>query len=166
MKYDNIIAIDPDSQKNGVAFLEVATKKLEVSSLTFFQLYDYLKWVKEQEKKSGKSVLVVVEHSSYTAHNWHMKSTTNRAVGSRMGYDVGRCHRTGELIEEMCANLELDCKKQPPLVKCWKGKDKKITHEEIVEITGLISKRTNQEERDAILLAWTEARLPMRVKLW
>lgn len=156
-KYDNIIGIDPDSKKNGVAFVEVATKKLEVASLTFFQLYDYLKWVKEQEKKCGESVLVVVEHSSYTAHNWHMRGGTNRAVSSRMGYDVGRCHRTGELIEEMCDNLGLEYKQQAPLTKIWKGQDRKITHEEIVRITGLIAKRTNQEERDAILLAWTAA---------
>lgn len=27
-KYDNIIGIDPDSKKNGVAFVEVKTKKL------------------------------------------------------------------------------------------------------------------------------------------
>lgn len=156
-KYDNIIGIDPDSKKNGVAFVEVKTKKLEVASLNFWQTYDYLKWVKEQEKKCGESVLVVVEHSSYTAHNWHMRGGTNRAVSSRMGYDVGRCHRTGELIEEMCDNLGLEYKQQAPLTKIWKGQDRKITHEEIVRITGLIAKRTNQEERDAILLAWTAA---------
>lgn len=74
-----------------------------------------------------------------------------------MGYDVGRCHRTGELIEEMCDNLGLEYKQQAPLTKVWKGQDRKITHEEIVRITGLIAKRTNQEERDAILLAWTAA---------
>lgn len=156
-KYDNIIGIDPDSKKNGVAFLEVATKKLEVASLDFFQLYDYLKFVKQKSEETGQSVLVVVEHSSYTAHNWHLKGYTNRAVSSRMGYDVGRCHRTGELIEEMCAYLGLEYKQQAPLTKVWKGQDRKITHEEIVRITGLIAKRTNQEERDAILLAWTAA---------
>ncbi|MBP3245536.1 MAG: hypothetical protein J6M59_10615 [Bacteroidaceae bacterium] len=162
-KYDNIIGIDPDSKKNGVAFVEVATKKLEVASLDFWQLYSYLTFVKEQSVKNGKTVLVVVEHSSYTAHNWHMRGGTNRAVSSRMGYDVGRCHRTGELIEEMCDNLGLECQKQVPLSKCWKGQDRKITHEEIVSITGLIAKRTNQEERDAVLLAWTTASLPIRL---
>jgi hypothetical protein len=117
--------------------------------------------VREKSIKNGLTVLIVVEHSSYTAHNWHMKGHTNRAVSSRMGYDVGRCHRTGELIEEMCENLALEHLKQPPLLKCWKGQDRKITHEEIVKITGLIAKRTNQEERDAILLAWAVAGIPI-----
>lgn len=162
-KYDVIIGIDPDSSKNGVAFLEVATKRLEVASLNFWQTYDYLSAVREKSIKNGITVLIVVEHSSYTAHNWHMKGHTNRAVSSRMGYDVGRCHRTGELIEEMCENLALEHLKQPPLLKCWKGQDRKITHEEIVKITGLIAKRTNQEQRDAILLAWATANLPIRL---
>lgn len=162
-KYDVIIGIDPDSDKNGVAFLEVATKRLEVASLNFWQLYSYLSWVKEQSVKFSQTVLVVVEHSNYTAHNWHIKGHSNKAVASRMGYDVGRGHRTGELIEEMCENLALEHLKQPPLLKCWKGQDRKITHEEIVKITGLIAKRTNQEERDAILLAWTVAGIPIRL---
>lgn len=162
-KYDNIIGIDPDSDKSGVAFIEVATHKLEVASLTFWQLYSYLSWVKEQSVKFSQTVLVVVEHSNYTAHNWHIKGHSNKAVASRMGYDVGRCHRTGELIEEMCENLALEHLKQPPLLKCWKGQDRKITHEEIVKITGLIAKRTNQEERDAILLAWAVAGIPIRL---
>lgn len=163
IKYDNIIGIDPDSDKSGVAFLQPDTRKLEVSTLSFWQLHDYLVWVKEQKKKCGESVLVVVEHSNYTAHNWHIKGYNNKAVASRMGYDVGRCHRTGELIEELCKHLGLNFRAQPPFVKCWKGTDRKITHEEIVKITGLIAKRTNQEQRDAILLAWATANLPIRL---
>lgn len=162
-KYDVIIGIDPDSSKNGVAFLEVATKRLEVASLNFWQLHSYLSWVKEQSVKFSQTALVVVEHSNYTTHNWHIKGHSNKAVASRMGYDVGRCHRTGELIEEMCDNLGLEYKQQAPLTKIWKGQDRKITHEEIVKITGLIAQRTNQEERDAILLAWAVAEIPIRL---
>lgn len=162
-KYDNIIGIDPDSDKNGVAFIEVATRKLEVASLNFWQLYSYLSWVKEQSVKFSQTVLVVVEHSNYTAHNWHIKGHSNKAVASRMGYDVGRCHRTGELIEQMCEQLALEYRPQAPLTKVWKGSDRKVTHEEIVSLTGLISKRTNQEERDAILLAWVNAGFTIRL---
>ena len=162
-KYDVIIGIDPDSSKNGVAFLEVATKRLEVASLNFWQTYDYLSAVREKSIKNGITVLIVVEHSNYTAHNWHIKGYNNKAVASRMGYDVGRCHRTGELIEELCKHLGLNFRAQPPFVKCWKGTDRKITHEEIVKITGLMAKRTNQEQRDAILLAWATANLPIRL---
>ena len=41
-----------------------------------------------------------------------------------------------------------------------KGKDRKITHEELTAIVGKI-KHTNQEGRDAALLAWVHAGLPL-----
>jgi hypothetical protein len=50
-----------------------------------------------------------------------------------------------------------------PLTKCWHGKDRKITQAELEAITGTAG-RTNQEMRDAALLAWVEAGLPIRVK--
>lgn len=43
------------------------------------------------------------------------------------------------------------------------GKDGKITHEELASFTG-VKERTNQEGRDAALLAWTYAGLPIRMK--
>jgi hypothetical protein len=42
----------------------------------------------------------------------------------------------------------------------WRGKDGKITHEELAAFTG-ITGRTNQEERDAMLIAWNYANLPL-----
>lgn len=50
-----------------------------------------------------------------------------------------------------------------PLFKCWKGKDRKITDEEI-KCFMPIKGRTNQESRDAALLAWVFSGLPIRVK--
>lgn len=50
------------------------------------------------------------------------------------------------------------------LRKGWKGKDGKITHDELASFTGLMG-RTNQDVRDAALLAWAFAGLPIRVKL-
>lgn len=52
MKYDNIIAIDPDKEKSGVAFLKPKTRQLEVSNLTFPMLLDYLQHAK---KGSGRN---------------------------------------------------------------------------------------------------------------
>lgn len=42
-------------------------------------------------------------------------------------------------------------------------KDGKITHEELAYFTGIMG-RTNTEMRDAALLAWNHAGLPIRVK--
>jgi hypothetical protein len=52
----------------------------------------------------------------------------------------------------------------------WKGRDGKITHEElqhlaiITDKTNHITNKTNQEARDAALLAWEYAGLPIRIK--
>jgi hypothetical protein len=51
-----------------------------------------------------------------------------------------------------------------PLRKIWKGPDGKITHTEITAITGWDKKRSNQEERDAMLLAWDRSGLPIVIK--
>ena len=44
----------------------------------------------------------------------------------------------------------------------WQGKDGKITQQEIASFTG-ITGRNNQEERDAALLAWVYAGLPIKI---
>ena len=51
-----------------------------------------------------------------------------------------------------------------PLPKTWSGKDRKITHEELAYFAPVPKSRTNPEERDAALLAWNHAALPVRVK--
>lgn len=50
MMYKNIIAIDRDVEKSGVAFFEVETTKLELSALTFPLLMDYLQFVKSEQE--------------------------------------------------------------------------------------------------------------------
>jgi transposase len=55
-----------------------------------------------------------------------------------------------------------------PLLKRWKGQDGKITHEELCEVLkdwGIVfnRKRSNQEERDALLLACVLADFEYRI---
>lgn len=163
-KYDNIIAIDPDISKSGVAFLKPSTKQLEVSNLTFPQVVDYLNQAKSVRDKTGETLIVLVEASWLIKGNWHLSSWERRQRAASKGYDVGRNHETGKKIVEMCQHLEIDVLEHYPLRKCWKGKDGKITHEELSSFTGLTG-RTNQDARDAVLLAWSFANLPIRLKL-
>ena len=160
MKYDNIIAIDPDKEKSGVAFLKPKTRQLEVSNLTFPILLDYLQHAKKVQGETMESLIVVVEAG------WIVKkSNFHEAQGHRaekIAKDVGANHETGRKIIEMCKHYGIEVVQHPPLVKCWKGKDRKITHEELVSFTGLMG-RTNQDARDAALLAWTFANLPIRI---
>lgn len=162
MKYDNIIAIDPDKEKSGVAFLKPKTRQLEVSNLTFPMLLDYLQHAKKVQGETMESLIVVVEAG------WIVKkSNFHEAQGHRaekIAKDVGANHETGRKIIEMCEHYGIEVTPHAPLVKCWKGKDRKITHDELASFTGIMG-RTNQDARDAGLLAWTFANLPIRVKV-
>lgn len=163
-KYNNVIGIDPDIDKNGVAFLNVASRNLEVTSLRFPDLMNYFDHVKGESDKSGESVIVVVESAWMLGKtNWHTRFGDSKNVHSAKGYDVGRNHQTGILIAEMAKAKGLDVLEHAPLPKSWKGKDRKITHDELAQFTG-ITGRTNQEGRDAALLAWVYSGLPIRMK--
>lgn len=161
MKYDNIIAIDPDKDKSGVAFLKPATRQLEVTNLAFPLLLDYLKHAQSVQAETRETLVVVVEAG------WMVrKSNFHEAQGRRaekIAKDVGANHETGRKIIEMCQHYGIPTVQHAPLVKCWKGKDRKITHEELSCFTGLQG-RTNQDARDAALLAWTFSGLPIRLK--
>lgn len=163
MKYQNVIGIDPDVDKSGVAFLQAATRKLEVAVLNFSALMDYFDHVVATKNKSGESVIVVVESSWMMKSNWHLKFGSRKEYAAATGYKVGQNHQTGKLICEMARAKGLEVLEHAPLRKCWKGKDGKITHEELASFTGIMG-RTNQDARDAVLLAWTYAGLPVRMK--
>lgn len=151
-----IIGIDPDIDKSGVAVLRLQTMELEVSSQTFGELIDFFR----RGIYNPAETRVVVEASWTTAHNFHLLPSDSKAVSAKKSYHVGRNHQCGIDICKLAESEGLEVVKQPPLRKCWKGKDRKITHDEIRIFTPLKKKRTNQEERDAILLAWTNAGLP------
>ena len=154
------IGIDPDTDKNGVAVVS-NTGDAVVGVRTFPELMSFLTELSQREE--CKHITIVIEDSWSTSHNWHYNATDSKAVVAKKGYAVGRCHQVGKLIAEMCKAFGLQYRLQAPLQKIWKGHDRKITHEEIKKITGIKNKRTNQEERDALLLAWVVAGLPIKI---
>lgn len=162
-KHQIVIGIDPDVEKSGVGFLEVSTLKLEASTLTFPELLDYLQFVKKTSIEKNETVVVVVEASWLISHHWQTKRGDNQRVTAMKGNSTGRNHEVGRKIVEMCEHYGLEVVEQRPLRKCWKGREGKITHEELEYFTGLTG-RTNQEMRDAVLLAWNHAGLPIKVK--
>lgn len=162
------IGIDPDVQKNGVAILNKATKQIDIKELPFFELFEYLVWKAKRMNPANTKLTVVVEGGWLNKSNWHLQAATryvrqplNRAAA--IGYNTGENHRTGKLIVEMCKFIGVKCQVVQPLQKCWHGKDGKITQAELEYFTGKLSKRTNQDGRDAALLAWVTAGLPVKV---
>lgn len=162
MKYKTVVGIDPDVDKSGVATLDTKTGQMIATDLPFPFLVDFLRDLGDDNE--DESIVIVVEASWLISYNWHTKNGDNRRVSAAKGNSTGRNHETGRKIVEMCKHYDLDVIEQRPLKKCWKGKDGKITHEELSYFIPGLPKSTNQEVRDAALLAWNYAGLPMKVK--
>lgn len=163
--YNIIVGIDPDIDKSGFAVLRYDERKVTtIEALGFFQLQSYLKTLADCALDLGLSLVVVVEASWMISGNWHVNQFDRRNRAAAKGYDVGRNHQVGKLIVEMCKVNGIPVVEHIPLRKCWSGKDRKITHEELTQFCPVNKTRTNQEMRDAALLAWCYADLPIRLK--
>lgn len=154
------IGIDPDNKKSGVGIVNKDTYEVDSVCLTFPELMDFL-WHEFNDRKDDQLV-IVIEAGWLNDSNWHLKRK-GIAWAAAVGRSVGMNHQTGILIAEMAEYMGHHVVLRKPLVKCWKGTDGKITHDELRQLTGH-DKRTNQDARDALLLAWVESGLPMRLK--
>lgn len=160
-KYNYIIAIDPDVEKSGVAILKTFVHELTITNMAFPKMIMYLNDFRSLHAKSD--FLVVVEAGWMNQSNWHLNPRDSKAVAAAKGNSTGRNHETGRKIVECVKYFDCNVLEHLPLVKGWKGKDGKITAEELAYFTGYTA-RTNQDARDAALLAWCVAGLPIRVK--
>lgn len=159
---DTVIGIDPDVDKNGVALLDCNSKALSIVTLTFPDLLDYLLYQKRQAEVTGKNVIVAIEAGWMNQGNWHLKYRDNRNVAVAKGVHQGRNEQVSRIIGQMCERYQMHYEFIKPLRKYWKGENGKITHEELAYFTG-IKGRTNQEGRDAALIAWVYAGYPVSV---
>lgn len=166
---NRIIGIDPDVDKSGVAEFHIATRRIEATTFCFSDLMDYLQHIKTDFGDKGEKVIVVVEAGWMNATNWHTERVRSIAAAAKTGQNTGRNHEVARKIAEMSRHYGLNTKEVKPLRKCWKGKDGKITHDELnglLEASGIstVINRTNQEMRDAILLAIFHSGIPVRMK--
>jgi hypothetical protein len=136
-----IVGIDPDVDKSGVAVKEGGIYTL--CSLRFWDLFESLSQLRPQK--------VVIE-GGWLNQKSNFRAGKSSNVSARIGKNVGANHETGKKIVEMCEYLGLEYEVVKPLNKVWKGRDGKITHEEIVKHFKINVKKSNQEERDALLL--------------
>lgn len=141
-----IIGIDPDCNKSGVAVINQDTGTMFVATDRFFELYYRLMNVRFAVK------LVVIEAGWMNKSNYHSRGKFSAAMNAKIGEKVGANFETSKKIAEMCQYLEIPYREIKPLPKNWVGPDKKITSVEFNKITKMTC-RTNQEERDAGLIA-------------
>lgn len=168
-KLNYVAGIDPDVEKNGVALLDCEKRTIRVlASLPFPELLDFLRYIQRQAEVEQKRFRVIVEAGWLNKANWHSSETDTKQLAAAKGNAAGRNHETGRKIVEMCAHWQIPTELMKPLrlkvggSHLWNGKDGKITHEELTSFTGITKPRTNQEERDAALLAWVFAGLPLK----
>lgn len=163
MKYTTIIAIDPDTEKSGVATLDLDGMKVHAEAMPFPVLLDELS--NTQCLSRGKNFKVIVEGGWLVSKsNYHYAKGKG---GERIAKNVGANHETGRKIVEMLAHWGIEHEVIHPLKKCWKGRDGKITLAELNSLLrGMGIKemgRCNQDVRDALLIALTCSGLPMRM---
>lgn len=158
-----IIGIDPDNNESGVGAV-YDDKKFLAYKMNFPALIDYLKAMNESCRKKVK---VVIEGGWLNKSNWHVLNKFMTAVkAAAIGRSTGMNHQTGILIVECCKHYNIPYEIIKPLKKCWKGKDGKITQDEIAYFMSSDGKmpRMNQDQRDALLLAWVCAGYKVKVK--
>lgn len=173
-KADYIIAIDPDAAKSGVAFIDVADKSLiSCDCLEFPQLIEYVKRV-AYAIPIGKRIDTYVEaawlkntanyHKGYYDKSGKYHTNSSR-VNENISNKNGRNHETGRKIVEMLRYYGIEVQEVQPLRKGWSGPNGKITQGEIEQFITGFPKRSNSEMRDAVLIGWDKAELPMRIKV-
>lgn len=150
------IGIDPDvDDGSGVAVLDKRTRDIEVMNLSLPEILDFFR----TDPRISDS-FTVIEKSSYTSHNWHRSGTDRFQANSKIGYNIARNHQLQTDIFEILSHMGVEIVEKAPLALIWKKG--KISHEEITRITGWKRKKSNQEQRDALLLAWDVSGLPIK----
>ena len=157
----HIVAIDPDVDRSGVAFLHLPSRELHCEAKTFPELIDDLHVTKQATDALGES-LTVVEAGWLNRSNWHTHARDSHRKAAAIGRAAGRNHEVGRKIVEMARHMGIETVEQRPLQKRWRGSDGKITAAELAQFTGY-TRRTSQDMRDAALLAWVYAGLPIRL---
>ena len=170
-----LIGIDPDTKASGWACIDLSDRTVHLETLTFMDILAILtEWRREVDDHyldEAYSYRFVVEDIWRVAHNWHVSPRDNRQTISKKGYHIGRCSMVGQLIYEAIGAHFFPRIAQPPLRKVWRGADGKITHPELLELCekhdlklpSSKQKQTNQEERDALLLALPNISTPIKL---
>ena len=170
-----LVGIDPDTKASGWAVIDLSNRTVHLETLPFMDILALLtEWRREVDDHyldESYSYRFVVEDIWTVAHNWHVSPRDNRQTISKKGYHIGRCSMVGQLIYEAIGAHFFPRIAQPPLRKVWRGADGKITHPELLELCEKLDlkllpskqKQTNQEERDALLLAIHHIATPIKL---
>ena len=168
-KVGYVVGIDPDIERNGIGCIDRNRRTLEVAYLTFPETLEWLKdkyddWGQTYRDVAPKSFMVYVEAGWLNKGNWHVSESRNGKVSpsawaAAVGKHEGECSAVSKKLLECLEYYHIPCTPIKPLRKCWKGRDRKITHEELLRelevyrVGHTLGGRSNQEVRDAALIS-------------
>lgn len=162
--HSSCIGIDPDSSKSGVAVVSVYKERDDEgydASIYMFtaEFHDLIQFLRQND---AGDCLVAIEKCWATTANWHLPKACTSNMAAKIGLNTGKCHMVGILLEEYCKKCEVNHVLVEPLRKIWGPyRNNKISHNELMQVLRSMhirykgQNRTNQEERDAALIALT-----------
>jgi hypothetical protein len=151
-KFSLIIGIDPDCDKNGVAILQ-NDKSIELFNYDFISTINLF-------AKCDNDAIIVIEAGYLNKSNWHITNCKSKQMAAQIGNKTGRNHQTAMLLVQFAKRYNLNVIEKKPLKKIWSnGKISDVEIKKFMNIKG----RTNQEKRDAALLAWNEAGFSIKI---
>lgn len=165
-RYDYVIGIDPDIEASGIAYVD--SLGVLYDTMTFAETEEYLKRWKTYAANKGGKLMVFIEAGWLNHSNWHVSRNMPAHYSAAIGVKVGQNQGVGRCLLNICEYHDIPCQAIEPLSKTikvngkrynrWKGREGKITAEELNRVLEynnlpLIKKRTNQDQRDAILIA-------------
>lgn len=145
-----IIGVDSDLHKSGIAIWDKENNNLELKSLTFFELFDFLKAEKENIK-----ILKIEAGWLNQKSNFHFAKS--KGISDTISKKVGENQATGKKIVEMCQYLNIPHKLVKPFKKIWSSPTGKISAKELKQQLerlkiNLTNKTSNQDNRDSALI--------------
>lgn len=133
-----IIGIDPDVEASGLGIINTTSAAgllVDYMTLPLPKLVEQLEAVATTDP--GTPVRIFIEAGWLNKGNWHLNPHDNKQLAAAKGRQAGRNHQLGL---DLCALLDhrgIPHTEVLPLIKCWKGKDRKITHEELDTEAGM-----------------------------
>lgn len=148
------IGIDPDTDRSGVAIF--SNNVMQCAAFAFADMVGLILQMHKKAEQQGDEIIVIVEAGWLNKSNWHITFRDNAWLAAAKGIAVGRNQQVGKCLVELLRAENIQVVEQKPLRKIWrKGK---ISHDELAKLVKLDQKRTNQEMRDAALLAYNESK--------
>lgn len=140
----NIIGIDPDSDKSGVA-------TYEDGQLVFLQMLDFYSLFKFCQVKTRQGYAIVIEDVTYHKAIYAKKSSKNPRVNAAIGKSVGQCQGMYKCLLNMLEHIGAEVFVFKPLQGTAKAT--KTNADLFNKITGWREK-SNPDTRDAAMIVF------------